>query len=147
MYFHSSDVSDLRKILSFSGYSEGWAAYVEALSYTLDNGLDPEFGRLLASNSIAILGLHAYLDLAVNYLGWDRDQVAEYLSQFYEDPGAVSDAMFQAMIENPANYLSYFAGAMEIQNMRENAEKIWAPGSAPLSFTNLFWIWEMPPLM
>uniref|UniRef100_UPI003FF0CD08 DUF885 domain-containing protein n=1 Tax=Candidatus Ventrimonas sp. TaxID=3048889 RepID=UPI003FF0CD08 len=123
VYFHSSDVSDLRKILSFSGYSEGWAAYVEALSYTLDNGLDPEFGRLLASNSMAILGLHAYLDLAVNYLGWDRDQVAEYLSQFYEDPGAVSDAMFQAMIENPANYLSYFAGAMEIQNMRENAEK------------------------
>ena len=123
MYFHSSDVSDLRKILSFSGYSEGWAAYVEALSYTLDNGLDPEFGRLLASNSIAILGLHAYLDLAVNYLGWDRNQVAEYLSQFYEDPGAVSDAMFEAMIENPANYLSYFVGAMEIQNMRENAEK------------------------
>mgnify|MGYP007020563527 FL=1 len=36
------------------------------------------------------------LDLAVNYLGWDRNQVAEYLSQFYEDPGAVSDAMFEA---------------------------------------------------
>ena len=35
-YFHSLNVSDWRKILSFSGYSEGWAAYVAALSYTLD---------------------------------------------------------------------------------------------------------------
>lgn len=123
VYFHSSCKSDLRKILSFSGYSEGWATYVEHLTYTLDNGLDPELGRLLAANSMASLGIHARLDLSVNYLGWDKNQVGEYLAQFYTDPDSVTDSMFEAMVENPANYLSYFVGAMEFQSMRSTAMK------------------------
>ena len=42
--------------------------------------------------------------------------------------------MFEAMIENPANYLSYFVGAMEIQNMRENAEKNLGSRFSPSEF-------------
>lgn len=30
--------------------------------------------------------------------------------------------MFETMIDNPANYLSYFIGSLEIRNMRETAE-------------------------
>lgn len=134
VYFHSSDVSNLRKILSFSGYSEGWAAYVEHLSYTLDNGLDSNLGKLLSSNSMATLGIHAYLDLAVNYLGWDLEKVSKYLSQFYSDPAPVSKAMYETMVENPANYLSYFVGAMEIQNMRQKAEKSLGDDFDPTEF-------------
>lgn len=44
------------KLLSFPGYSEGWASYVERESYTMDNGLKPEMGQLLAANSSASLG-------------------------------------------------------------------------------------------
>ena len=33
------------------------------------------------------------------------------------------DSIYSAMVENPANYLSYYVGCMEIQNMRETAEK------------------------
>lgn len=65
VWFHTHCDSDLRKILSFSGYTEGWAAYVEALSYRLDNGLDPLLGELLEANSKATLGTHAYLDMAI----------------------------------------------------------------------------------
>ena len=122
VYFHSSDVSDLRKILSFSGYSEGWAAYVEALSYTLDNGLDPLLGELLEANSKATLGIHAYLDMAINYLGWEQKDVQKYLSTYFSDSESIADSMFETMIDNPANYLSYFIGSLEIRNMRETAE-------------------------
>ena len=84
VWFHNHCSSDLRKILSFSGYTEGWAAYVEALSYRLDNGLDPLLGELLEANSKVTLGIHAYLDLAVNYLGWGTEGCAE-----------ISDLLFQ----------------------------------------------------
>lgn len=50
VYFLSKSPNDLRSILSFSSYSEGWATYVENYSYTLDNGLDPDLGKLLAHN-------------------------------------------------------------------------------------------------
>lgn len=126
VYFNTHCASNLRRILSFPGYSEGWAAYVERLSYTMDNGLSTELGQLLAANSMAALGLHAYLDLAVNYLGWERDDVRDYLTHYYSDEEMIessADSLFQVMVENPANYLSYFVGALEIQNMRTAAEK------------------------
>ncbi len=123
VYFTANCSSNLRKNLTFLGYSEGWATYVEHLSYTLDNGLDPNLGRLLAANSMASLGLHAYLDISINYMGWDKTQVQEYLSKYYSKPEDVVDSIYNAMVENPSNYLSYFVGCMEIQNMRKTAEK------------------------
>ncbi|NBH71512.1 DUF885 domain-containing protein [Clostridiaceae bacterium] len=123
VYSHTHTGSKIRHLLSFKGYSEGWATYVEHLAYTMDNGLKPEMGELLAANSVATLGLHACLDVYINYMGWDRNQVEEYLKQYYDDPGTLADALYTAMIENPSNYLSYYVGYMEFMNMREAAKK------------------------
>lgn len=122
VYFYTHCDSNIRKLLSFKGYSEGWATYVEQLSYTMDNGISPELGQLLAANSLATLGIHACLDVYINYLGWSKDQVEEYLELYFSYDEEVleelADSMYQAMIENPANYLSYFVGCLEIMNMR-----------------------------
>lgn len=123
VYINTNCSSSLRKILSFPGCNEGWASYVERLAYSLDNGLEPGMGALLSANSMANLGIHAYLDISINYMGWDKAQVQEYLSRYYNDPAGVTDVMFETMVENPANYLSYFVGCMEFQNMRKTAEK------------------------
>lgn len=134
VYFHTHCHTDIRQLLSFKGYSEGWATYVEYLSYTMDNGLSPEMGELLAANSIATLGLHACLDVYVNYMGWGREQVREYLKDYYEDPDQLTDALYLAMIENPANYLSYYVGFMEFMNMRQTAEKELGKAFDPVAF-------------
>ncbi len=145
VYFHTHCDSNIRKILSFKGYSEGWATYVEQLSYGLDNGLRPELRELLASNSLASLGLHACLDIYINYMGWDKEQVQKYLENYYEDPGTLTDALYNAMIENPANYLSYYVGCMEFLNMRETAEKELGKNFDPKAFhTFLLDIGEAP---
>ena len=78
VYFNTQNHDNVRKLISFPGYSEGWATYVERESYIMDNGLRPEMGQLLADNYIAALGLHACLDIYINYKGWTRDQVKEY---------------------------------------------------------------------
>ncbi|MCI8659775.1 MAG: DUF885 domain-containing protein [Lachnospiraceae bacterium] len=134
VYFHTHCKTDIRQLLSFKGYSEGWATYVEYLSYFMDNGLRPEMGELLAANSIATLGLHACLDVYINYMGWNREQVREYLTDYYEDPGDLTDALYIAMIENPANYLSYYVGFMEFMNMRQTAEKELGDQFDPMAF-------------
>ena len=122
VYFNTQNHDNVRKLISFPGYSEGWATYVERESYIMDNGLRPEMGQLLADNSIAALGLHACLDIYINYKGWTRDQVKEYLQRYYNQPDSAVESLYDAMVENPANYLSYFVGCMEIRNMREEAE-------------------------
>lgn len=122
VYFRANCNSDIRKLLSFQGYSEGWATYVEQLSFTLNNGLSPEIGKLLAENTSASLGLHACLDIYVNYMGWNKEKVREYLKNFYSNPDQVVDSIFYALIENPGNYLSYYVGYLEFNNMRTTAQ-------------------------
>ena len=124
VYFLSHCTSDIRKILSFGSYSEGWATYVEHCAYTMDNGLSPALGELLARNASATLGLHALMDINIHYYGWDREQVASYLEQFFDiRGGGVADALFDAMLSSPANYLEYYVGYLEILNMRQQAEE------------------------
>ena len=42
-----------------------------------------EVSQIMAYNASAMLGLHALIDLNVNYYGWTQDQVADYLKQFF----------------------------------------------------------------
>lgn len=124
VYFNENSSCDLRSILSFSSYSEGWASYVERYAYSLDNGLSPALGELLAYNSSASLALHAFLDIAINYHGWSKMQTADYLRDtFGIVDQEVVDNFYHAMIANPTNYLEYYVGYLEIMNMRRTAEK------------------------
>lgn len=123
VYFHTHCSSNIRQIMSFPGYTEGWATYVEQSAYKLDNGLSPEMGQLLSANYMASLGLSAYLDVCINYLDWDVEQVTDFLSNYYDQPEEVAESIFHTMIETPANYLSYYVGCMEFMNMRKTAEK------------------------
>lgn len=124
VYFINRNTCNLRHLLSFGSYSEGWATYVEHYSYTLDNGLDPNLGQLLSHNSSVTLALYAMLDISINYDGWSKDQVHDYLSHYYNVDGTdVVDSIYYALIENPTNYLEYYVGCLEIQNMRDIAEE------------------------
>ena len=125
VYFLSNCDTPLRKILSFSSYSEGWATYVENYSYTTDNGLSPELGQVLAYNASATLALHALLDININYYGWDKEQVYDYLSQFYDiSDHSVADQIYSHMLSAPVNYLDYYVGYLEIRHMKEQAERV-----------------------
>lgn len=123
VYFLEHCQEHLRQLLSFSSYSEGWASYVEYYSYSLDNGLDSQVSQILGHNSSAMLGLHALLDLNVNYYGWNKDQVAEYLEKYYgiQDQEVV-DSLYTAVIATPTNYLEYYVGYLEITQMKDFAQ-------------------------
>lgn len=124
VYFSSKCKDDLRKVLSFSSYSEGWAFYVENYSYSMDSSLDPNLAQLLAHNASCSLGLHAVLDLNINYYGWTKEQVAEYLSKYYDLNGtSIVDDLYTTLIANPTNYLEYYVGYLEILKMKNTAEK------------------------
>lgn len=125
VYFLSNCDANIRKILTFLGYSEGWASYVENYCYTIDNGLSPELGQVLARNASATLGIHALMDLNINYYGWSEAQVEEYLKQYFdlEQSDAVS-AIYQAMKNDPSNYMAYYVGYLEIIRMRDKAQEI-----------------------
>lgn len=134
-YFNQTEACSLRKLLSFSSYTEGWATYVEYYAYGLDNGLSPGLGELLAHNSAFTLALYALLDINIHYKGWDLEQVSSFLNQFFSirDEEVIS-TIYYDIAENPANYLEYYTGYLEISNMEKEARKALKDSYSPLKF-------------
>lgn len=121
-YFNSSSACSLRKLLSFTSYTEGWATYVEYYSYGLDNGLSPELGQLLQHNSSFALALYAILDINIHYYGWSMEQMEAYLNRYFQiQDASVIASIYYDVVENPVNYLEYYTGYLEIFQMRQEA--------------------------
>ncbi len=123
VYTASKNLPLIRNMFSYQGYSEGWATYVEYYSYGL-GGLDEDLSACLVLNNAVIFALHAYADMGIHYLGWGLEEVDQFLTP-YGLGGEVAQWMFETMVNEPANYLSYFVGYMEMLNLRDAAEKAW----------------------
>ena len=123
VYTASGDYPLIRNMFSFPGYSEGWATYAEYYAYGI-GGLDEELAEVLVLNNLATLGIHAYVDMAVHYLNWNYEDVVQYLAT-YGLAGDDVQHMYEIIVAEPANYLSYFIGYMEISNLQEVAKENW----------------------
>lgn len=117
----SHGLSLVRNLLSYPGYTEGWATYTEMYSYNI-SGLDRDAARLLACDNIYSLGISAYIDMGVNYDGWDVSDVEEYLAGFGIEDEETARDIFEAVVEEPAEYLRYFIGYLEFNGLKNRAK-------------------------
>lgn len=120
-YFHGTNPSLIRDVLDFTGYTEGWAVYTERYGYQY-SGLNENAAKLLMADEMYGFALSSIVDIGVNYEGWTRKETAEYLAQFAITDTETVNSIFDAVVEDPAVYLSYAVGYLEIMELREEAE-------------------------
>ena len=132
VYTSSQNLPLVRNMFSNQGYSEGWATYVEYYAYGV-GGLDEDLAAVLTLNNAATLGIYAYVDMGVHYLGWDAAEVGNYLAKYGLNAEA-AQPMFEIMVEEPANYLSYFIGYLEMLNLQDAAEAAWGENYSLMKF-------------
>mgnify|MGYP002604309605 CR=1 FL=1 len=123
VYFREHIHNPLAALLTCSGANEGWATYVEQLSYFYDNGLSEENSAYQAAMRSFSLCFHSLLDIGINYDGWSKDRAAAFVRTCFDADDALVEELWQTMIDNPANYPEYAGGYVEILEMREEAEK------------------------
>ena len=124
VYYLGREVPEIRHVLNFTAYSEGWATYVENRSYLFEgNGLGNVMGELMRRDSSVTKAIYALLDIRINYEGWDREETASFLQQIYNLDEDMVNEIYDSLISNPGNYLQYYAGCLEIERMRSEAEK------------------------
>lgn len=124
-YTLSCDLPLIRNLISYQGYTEGWATYVEfeyGYPYAAEDQSEAA-AELYARNSAVSLALYAYIDLGIHYDGWDKEDVRKVLSGFMEVDQETLDGVYEAVLYDPAGYLSYFAGYLEFLELREMAMK------------------------
>jgi len=120
VYFRSKNPAPIRNLLSFTGYDEGWATYVEYYSYGY-SGIDNVLVNLLEVNSEIILLMYARADIGIHYEGWNKSKAVSYIKQFVGDE-AVATEIYEVLLEEPAIYLPYAIGYLEIKELRNKAQ-------------------------
>lgn len=124
-YSHARQQHPLYHVLSEVGSSEGWATYVEFNSFFLvDYGSDTEkIATFKHHNLEFIYALQSRVDFGVNYEGWDLARTQTYLNEMGIDGTSLGKDLFESVIEDPCNVQSYYIGSLEIQNMKDRAQK------------------------
>ncbi|HIX37776.1 MAG TPA: DUF885 domain-containing protein [Candidatus Blautia pullistercoris] len=137
VYFSKQDHHPIRELLSCSGYIEGWATYVEALSYDYASPflhIDQEILDFLCLNRSISLCLYAILDLGIHDQGWNAQTTADTLAVFgITDPDTCQE-IFQYIVENPANYLKYYLGYLNFLDLREEVQSTAGSSFSPRDF-------------
>lgn len=133
IYSYSRQLAPIRYILYHGGYTEGWATYVEMLSYNYA-GLDQPMARALMLNQDATLSLYATIDMGVHYDGWSLADTVDFLGKYGITETSVISKIYQAIIENPANYLKYYIGYLEFLELKKQAKEYYGNDYSELMF-------------
>lgn len=121
VYFRSKNPAPIRNLLNFVGYDEGWATYVEMYSYHI-SGIDENLADFLETNNIVFLCMYARADIGIHYEGWTKRTVVDYVNNFIDDK-EVAGSIYDTLLEEPAIYLPYAIGYLEIKELRKKAEQ------------------------
>ena len=123
-YYSATSPDPVRNVLSFGGYTEGWATYSEMLSYYF-TPLTREQALLTQRNASVILGLYALADIGIHYDGWSLlDTVAFFRDYGIRDTSTVEE-IYSLIVTDPGNYLKYYIGYVEFLELKKDAIKKW----------------------
>ena len=121
-YFAATNPDWIRYILAPGGYVEGWASYVEVLSYNYAQTGNDALNKMYAANYATVLCLYAKGDIGVNYYGWSEDDVYKYISQYGFDDKSVAHEMYYAFVSDPGNYCKYVLGMLGFEQLKTKAQ-------------------------
>lgn len=149
VYFHTVNsttdknyASLLRNILYFGGYTEGYALYVEWLSYDYATRLclnaEVENAKVICDalkyEWQMQISLYCLLDIAIHYDGATFTQVEALLNKFGITDEVSTKAIYQYLLEEPTTYLKYYLGYLEIKNLKNLSKGIWGEDYSDLAF-------------
>lgn len=149
VYYNSNSTAKknpVRSLLGYTGYAEGYALYVELISYDYASELALSAGeeeaaqyyQILKADRQVQLGLYSLLDIAIHYDGADYSKVKNFLDSMGIKDENSCRAVYEYIVEEPANYLKYYLGYLEILDLKEKASKEWGEDYTDYEFHQFF---------
>ncbi len=131
LYFNEQNVSPIRNILHYGSYVEGWAFYVENMSYFYAQSLAKDQPSKAAwyeacrLNRNLQLCVYSLLDLAIHHEGLTLMQAQKILMKIGITSPQAASAIYEYIVEEPVNYLKYYLGFLEFQSLKAKAKELW----------------------
>lgn len=133
-YLNETNASCIRYLLHYGGYIEGWAYYVENLSYEYakdyvkNNVYATAYFEACRLNRNLHIGMYALLDIAIHYDGATLPEVQQMLKSIGITNETAVCHIYEYIREEPCNYLKYYLGFLEMNALKKEAMAAW--GSA-----------------
>ncbi|MCL2248222.1 MAG: DUF885 domain-containing protein [Oscillospiraceae bacterium] len=121
VYFRQQNPHPIRTMLSNLGYIEGWATYVEMLSYSWA-GIDQILADFMWNVRLYDLLVQSYIDLGVNLMGWDHSRVAEVMADFNVADAEIIYSIYSMVTGIPLFTIPYSLGFIEMHELLHYAQ-------------------------
>ena len=120
---YTYDLPMIRSILNYSGYVEGWATYIEMMSFAYA-GLSEDIAQFLSCNQSATLSLYASSDIGLHYYGWSMEEMYDFWAGYGITDTTTINEITQLILSEPGNYLKYYVGYLEFLELKEYAKDL-----------------------
>ncbi|MGN0318358.1 MAG: DUF885 domain-containing protein [Lachnospira sp.] len=121
-YFAATNPDWIRYIIAPGGYVEGWASYVELLSYSYTDTGNDAINQVMAYQAALTLCIYAKCDIGVNYYGWTQKEISEFIKKYFNAAESLAGWMYTAFVDMPGNYCKYVLGFLGFTTLRQQAE-------------------------
>lgn len=118
-----ADLPLIRKIASFSAYSEGWALYAEQVAVEMGMYKDDPLGEIGELHDAIWRGIRLVVDSGMHGLKWSREKAVRYFVDTAGDPESSVITEIERYCVWPGQACSYMLGKLEFLKQRERAQK------------------------
>ena len=74
----------------------------------------------MEANNTVILCMYARSDIGIHYEGWTKETAINYINRFVGNTD-ISISIYDTLLEEPAIYLPYAVGYLEMKELKEKA--------------------------
>ena len=119
----AGDLPLIRKMIGFSGYSEGWALYAEQLAVEMGMYEHDPVGQIGMLHDAIFRGVRLVVDSGMHHKKWSREQALKYYIDNIGDPEASAVTEIERYVVWPGQACSYMVGKIEFLRLRAKAKK------------------------
>lgn len=119
----AGDLPLIRKVIGFSGYSEGWALYAEQLAVEMGMYDNDVLGHIGMIHDAMFRAVRLVVDSGMHSKRWSREQAVKYFVDNIGDNEATAITEIERYCVWPGQACSYMVGKMVWLNGRERAKK------------------------
>ena len=125
VFYYKSNPHNFRSVISFIGYTEGWAVNAQYYAYRF-SGMNNDYAAsaLFFEDAYYFL-LYSIVDLGVNCFGWTAKDIVDYFgeeSRLFQFDESTAENIRNFMIEMPGVYCSYGIGQSNFMTMCQNTQ-------------------------
>lgn len=124
-YMQKHPNSEIRQVVSYLGYGEGWAQYAGLKSYEYFLTDEKAIQYLQSYDQFSYYS-YAYLDIMIHYNGWNKDDCIKFYEQFFQPETAknVGSSIYDANVGDPGVFLPYAWGMYQMVKYHEEAKSV-----------------------